>query len=167
MKKLTGNRVFLLVSALVLFAFSTQLSKIPQGAKEYPLVLLIVSFITVVLLFIKPQQPEETIGKENALRIFIFAILTAISIFLLTKIGYILNVVIRICRTLVSEIEKESGVLSFSNHPDPLHVLPVYPRLVGYSSHGDLVLIDTVGVAYVGKYTFGSSGCLHTGEPVV
>ena len=104
MKKLTGNRVFLLVSALVLFAFSTQLSKIPQGAKEYPLVLLIVSFITVVLLFIKPQQPEETIGKENALRIFIFAILTAISIFLLTKIGlYPCNVVIRICLTLVSE----------------------------------------------------------------
>lgn len=91
MKKLTGNRVFLLISATVLLAFVTQLSKIPEGAKEYPLFLLISSFITVVLLFIKPQQPEQTIGRENAIRIIIFACMTALSIFLLTKIGYILS----------------------------------------------------------------------------
>lgn len=94
MKKLTGNRVFLLVSAAVLLAFVTQMSKIPEGAKEYPLFLLIASFLTVIALFVMPQQPEKTIGKENAIRIFLFACMTALSIFLLTKIGYILSTVL-------------------------------------------------------------------------
>lgn len=94
MNKLTGNRVFLLVSALVLIAFATQIPKIPEGAREYPLVLLVASIVTTLVLFFLPQGKEEPIGKDASVRIFVFAAMIAVSLFLLTKIGYILSTVL-------------------------------------------------------------------------
>lgn len=91
MHNLTGNRVFLLFFGAVQIAFATQLAKIPEGASEYPLVLLICSFLLTIVLFVKPQKEEPLIGKENALRIGVFALMIAVSLILLTKIGYILS----------------------------------------------------------------------------
>ncbi len=91
MYKLTGNRVFLLFFGAVQIAFATQLAKIPDGASEYPQVLLICSFLLTIAIFVKPQKEEISIGKENAIRILVFAILIGVSLILLTKIGYILS----------------------------------------------------------------------------
>ena len=91
MYKLTGNRVFLLLFGAVEIAFATQLAKIPDGASEYPLVLLICSFLLTIALFVKPQKEEISIGKENAIRILVFAIMIGVSLILLTKIGYIFS----------------------------------------------------------------------------
>lgn len=90
MKKLTGNRIFLLGGAAVLIAFISQLQKIPAQAKTYPLVLIILGFVTTFLLFIMPQRDEEAIGKDNAMRLVVFGAMIALSLLLLTKIGYIL-----------------------------------------------------------------------------
>lgn len=94
MYTLTGNRVFLLFFGIVLIAFTTQLSKIPDGAKAYPLFLLVCSYVVSIVLFIQPQKQEEKIGKENALRIALFAVMIGISLLLLTRIGYILSTLI-------------------------------------------------------------------------
>ncbi len=91
MYKLTGNRVFLLFFGAVQIAFATQLAKIPDGASEYPQVLLVCSFLLTIAIFVRPQKEEISIGKENAFRILVFAILIGVSLILLTKIGYILS----------------------------------------------------------------------------
>lgn len=93
MHKLTGNRVFLLCSMAVLVAFATQISKIPNDAKMYPLWLLLASFITTIALFVAPQAQEESIKKEAALRILIFGLMIGLSLLLLTKIGYLLSTI--------------------------------------------------------------------------
>ncbi|MDT4762990.1 tripartite tricarboxylate transporter TctB family protein [Sphaerochaeta sp. PS] len=94
MYKLTGNRVFLLFFGAIQIAFATQIAKIPDGASEYPLVLLICSSLLTIALFVKPQKEEISIGKENSLRILVFTILIGISLLLLTKIGYILSTIL-------------------------------------------------------------------------
>ena len=94
MYKLTGNRVFLLCSAIVLIAFATQVPKIPDDAKMYPLALLVASFVTTIALFIMPQALEQSIGKDAVLRILVFGVMIGISLFLLTKIGYLLSTVL-------------------------------------------------------------------------
>ena len=94
MHTLTGNRVFLLFFTVVLIAFTTQLAKIPDGAKAYPLFLLVCSYIVSIILFIQPQKTEEKLGKDNALRIGLFAVMMGISLLLLTRIGYILSTLI-------------------------------------------------------------------------
>lgn len=91
MQKLTGNRVFLLFGAAVLIAFTTQMEKIPVGAKEYPFVLLVASFFVTIALFLMPQSAEENMGKDIAVRLIIFGCMIALSLFLLPKIGYILS----------------------------------------------------------------------------
>lgn len=112
MQKLTGNRVFLLFGAATLIAFATQLAKIPQGAREYPLVLLIASFLVTVILFVMSQKKEEPIGKEHALRIVVFALIMGLSIFLLTKIGYILSTLLFLYAGLWY-LKLKKGVLFF------------------------------------------------------
>lgn len=112
MYKLTGNRVFLLFFGAVQIAFATQITKIPDGAREYPLVLLICSFLLTLVLIVKPQKEEPSIGKENALRIVVFTIMMGISLILLTKIGYILSTVLFLYAGLWF-LKLKKGVLFF------------------------------------------------------
>ena len=91
MLKLSGNRIYLLVTMAVLLAFATKIPTIPTEARSYPLVLLIGAFIFSLILFFKDTPIEQDPLKIHIVwKIIIFLAMVVIYLFLMTKVGYII-----------------------------------------------------------------------------
>ncbi len=93
MNILLGNRIFLLFIMLVLAAFAFQFQPIPEEAKTYPFVLLIISYIISIYLFIRPMASGKRNRKEilNISRnVAVFALSILLYIFFINKISYFL-----------------------------------------------------------------------------
>lgn len=91
MSKLNGNRIFILCVVVVLVAFTTQLSSIPVGGREYPAVLIACSFAFCIYLFFKEQKEEQKLDKATVINCLVSGVMIALYIVLLEKIGYILS----------------------------------------------------------------------------
>ncbi|MDC7245694.1 MAG: tripartite tricarboxylate transporter TctB family protein [Sphaerochaetaceae bacterium] len=91
MLKLSGNRIYLLVTMAVLLAFATKIPTIPTEARSYPLVLLIGAFIFSLILFFKDTPIEQDPLQIHIVwKIIIFLAMVVIYLFLMTKVGYII-----------------------------------------------------------------------------
>lgn len=85
--------------AIILLVFGVQLPRIPQGAKTYPVALLIISALLVIMSLVMnikkyKEQGNKSEENENSGQlkiIIIYMVFIGVYIFIMDKIGYSLS----------------------------------------------------------------------------
>jgi len=90
LRKITGNRLFVLCIVVLLVAFTIQLPGIPMEGRIYPMTLIIASFLFCIYLLASKQKKEQSTDKSVLFACCVLVLMIAAYIFLLGKIGYIL-----------------------------------------------------------------------------
>lgn len=126
--------------SIVLFVFAIQLPKIPQGARVYPIVLLIASaclVISYLVISVKKYKNEDKAEKvqtdSSQLKLILsYIIFIGIYILLMDKIGYIISTYLFVLLSLLYLKVKSKKVLI---------ILPIAITLVVYFAFTNILIV--------------------------